>query len=354
MNVDKIAPALLAAIPNQVLKLAGTKRSSSGQVLDPDVNVSLKALAAGLGKDFIDAKNLDEAREIIEHESAMGAGKTIPAHTYDAEVDGVPIRIFSEAPLRPGPTTLPAIVYLHGGGWVLGSLDSHESTCRFLATRVHALVVAVGYPLAPEHRAPAAQNAVGTVIDALLDGTITVETRGSQATLEPRSWALAGDSAGGNLTATTCLDRASRDLPQPDLVMMFVPVTNLVTMETGSYREFGEGYFLTRKQMLWYKDHYVGDDEELAKACSPLLADRDLIAKLGPSYVACAGFDVLRDEGIAYAERLSEAGVQVALRVYDGLVHPFVNSFAIWSGGKVAMDEAAGALCLALGTRPNP
>ncbi|WGH92753.1 alpha/beta hydrolase [Auritidibacter ignavus] len=228
----------------------------------------------------------------------------------------------------------PAVLYAHGGGWTLGSTRSHDSTARFLCHHAGVIAISLEYPLAPEHPHPVALLAVNQALDAVLEGQVPG--------VEPHTVIIAGDSAGAHLAATVSLLRADQGTAQPVAQMLFVPVTDLSRMDTGSYHEFDHGYFLTRKHMRWYRNHYLGSRLEVATdwSVSPLLAPRTLLAHTAPAYLSVAGFDPLRDEGLAYAEALNQAGVKTTLRVNTGLIHPFVNSLGVWRGARVALRHA--------------
>jgi acetyl esterase len=227
------------------------------------------------------------------------------------------------------PTGSPAgtLVYLHGGGWVIGSLDTHDGVCRALAARGGCRVVSVGYRLAPEHRFPAAVDDAWAAVEwALgLGGPV----------------AVGGDSAGGNLAAVCALRARDRGLPLA-LQLLVYPVTDH-DLDRPSYREFAEGHGLTRDSMRWYWDHYLGPAGDGADPeASPLRAPD--LAGVAPACVLVAGCDPLRDEGEEYAGRLREAGVPVTLTRYDGQIHGFFRMPAVMPRANDALDEAAAAL----------
>jgi acetyl esterase len=184
----------------------------------------------------------------------------------------------------------PALVYLHGGGWVVGDLDSHDAPCRMLARSAGVRVVAVGYRLAPEHRFPAAAD---DALAALRD----VHARAGELGIDPERIAIGGDSAGGNIATVAACRAAGDGGPAPAFQLLIYPVTDNSRQDRASYELFGEGFFLTRGHMAWYRAHYFGADEAtLAKGpdASPLLADD--LAGVAPAHIVTAGFDPLRDE----------------------------------------------------------
>jgi acetyl esterase len=233
----------------------------------------------------------------------------------------------------------PLIVYFHGGGWVVGGLDTHEGLCRFLATHSGAAVLSVDYRLAPEHPFPAA-------VDDALAAFRWAASAAGELGADPARIAVAGDSAGGNLAAAVSLLARDLDGPKPALQALIYPVTDAV----GGQRSrdlFARGFLLTRADMDWFEAHYLPDPSTSADPRVSMLRAEDL-AGLPPAYVATAGFDPLRDEGEAYAERMRAAGNRVALRRHPGLIHGFANMTAISRTARAAMLELSGALQIGL------
>lgn len=262
----------------------------------------------------------------------------------------IPLRLYKPAGAASGAVAgavsegasgaLPVLVYFHGGGWVLGSLDSTDSVARFLARYSGVSVLSVEYRLAPEHPYPAAPD------DALAAFRFAV-AMAPRWGHDPARIAVGGDSAGGNLATVLCQDLLRAGEPLPAFQLLFFPAVDL-SRKRPSYAEFADGYFLTEAQMDWYTAHYLsGGGSATDPRVSPLLATD--LAGLPPAYIAVAGFDVLRDEGEEYARALAAAGVDVALRRHDGLVHAFVNATGLFAAGKEATLEAAGALRLGVG-----
>ncbi len=229
-----------------------------------------------------------------------------------------------------GEGPFPLLVYFHGGGWVLGNLDTHDPLCRALANESGCVVVSVDYRLAPEHRFPAAVEdcyaAAGWVAAnaALLKG-------------DPKRVAIGGDSAGGNLAAAVALKAQDQGGPALAYQLLLYPITNY-SFDTVSYRENARGYLLSREDMVWYWDHYLGPEGEgLDPYASPLRAED--LRGLPPALVITAEYDPLRDEGEAFAARLAAAGVPVTATRYDGLVHGFLRFARAMGQGRRALEQ---------------
>jgi acetyl esterase len=222
---------------------------------------------------------------------------------------------------------------------VIGDLDTHDDPCRFLTANTGAKLLSVDYRLAPEHPFPAAAEDAFAAYE-------WAAANGERLGVDAERIAVGGDSAGGNLAAATCLMAREAGIPSPAMQLLIYPVTETAGT-AASRRIFAEGFLLTRGDMDWFEERYLppGVDREDPRVA--LLGATDL-SGLPPAYVAVAGFDPLRDEGIAYAERLREAGVQVALRRHPGLVHTFANLTAVCPSARQAMLEAAGALRMGL------
>jgi acetyl esterase len=254
-----------------------------------------------------------------------------------------PIRIRLTAPEGPGP--FPAVVYLHGGGWVVGSLHSHDQLCRAITRASGVAVVSVDYRLAPEDPFPAA-------VDDAEAATRWVADHGEEFGVDPLRLAVGGDSAGGNLA--TVVARRARDRGFPRLVfqVLLYPVTDS-NRDTPSYLKNADGYMLTRELMAWYWDQYVPDAaRRLDPDASPLCADD--LSRLPPALVVTAEFDPLRDEAEHYARRLAEAGVAVQLSRYPGMIHGFIRRYTVLDQGRAALDEVCLALSKALSVeRPD-
>lgn len=250
----------------------------------------------------------------------------------------VPVRIYW--PQDPSGAPLAALVFFHGGGWVICDLDSHDPTCRAIANSVGCVVVSVDYRLAPEHKFPAAAE------DAYA-ATLWVTANATDLGVDPTRIAVGGDSAGGNLTAAVTLMARDRAAPEraPGIVfqLMVYPVTDITSLDTASYRENGVGYFLTTTSMDWYRHQYLADLSDASHPYASPLQAADLTG-LPPALVITAEHDPLRDEGEAYAARLREAGVPATATRYDGVFHGFFALGRLLDAAKQANEDAYAAL----------
>lgn len=248
----------------------------------------------------------------------------------------IPVRVYRPA----ADPALPVVVFFHGGGWVIGSVETHDNTCRSLANGVGAVVVSVEYRLAPEHTFPAA-------IDDAFAATRWVWEHANQIGGDAGRVALAGDSAGGNLAAVVALRAREESGPPLAYQALIYPVTDY-EFDSASMRDNATGFFLERDSMRWFYGHYLRDPSDGADwRVSPARA-RDL-SGLPPAFVLTAEFDPLRDQGEAYARRLAAAGVDVDLRRYDGVFHGFFGMRDLMEPAQQAFDDVTEALRAALG-----
>jgi acetyl esterase/lipase len=241
----------------------------------------------------------------------------------------IPARVYSAS---AATTPLPAVVYFHGGGWVQGDLETHHGLCARLAKHAGVLVVAVDYRLAPEHKFPAA-------VDDCLAAYRWARAKGRDVGADPARVAVAGDSAGGNLSATVSQLAASVGSPVPTCQVLIYPAVDF-SLDTESHREMVEGHVIPRERVLWYMQQYLRNDaDKTDRRASPLRASS--LTGQPPALIVTAGFDPLRDEGRAYGDRLREAGVDVVYREYPGQIHAFVSLTKAIPQGMAATLEVA-------------
>lgn len=300
------------ALPESLQRrLAGGALVRDGQTLATDVQMALllKKLIREPGAEELP---IVEARVHLRRQQALAGGNQPIGAVRDLPVGDLPGRFYVPTDAEP---VGPILLYLHGGGWIYGDLDSHDATCRFLAERSGVRILAVDYRLAPEHPFPASYD---DCVDTYRWLVKNAESLGG----DPQRLAIGGDSAGGTLAATTAIEAAREGLPLAFQLLIY-PGTD---MRGGlpSRELFGDGLMLTTRFIDLARDSYVPDPALYEDPrVSPILAD--LPAGLAPAYVATGGWDPLRDEGEAYAGRLAEAGVHVDAVRYDGLIHGFID-----------------------------
>jgi len=303
--------------------------------LDPQVKLVLDALkSVGMPDPWTiePATFREQVREmrVVAPEAPIG-------RVEDREIPGpggrIPVRIYT--PLDRDGGRLPVLAFFHGGGFVIGDLDSHDATCRALANGAGCVVVAVDYRLAPEAKFPAAA-------DDCYAATCWIAETAAALGVDPARIAVGGDSAGGNLAAVTALVARDRRGPRLAHQLLVYPVIDCA-FDTKSYLDNAEGYFLTREMMRWFWHHYLDKPDDAADPyASPLRAPT--LAGLAPATVITAEYDPLRDEGEAYAARLRQAGVPTTLTRYDGVIHGFFGMGNVIDKGRVAVAHAAAEL----------
>jgi acetyl esterase len=306
--------------------------------LDPQVEAHLERLA---GTGFADLHKLprEQVRAGMRRMSgALGRPESV------AQVEDRVIRTatgdFSIRLYHPAPDQIrPVIVFFHGGGFVLGDLDTHDGLARALANAAGAVVVSVDYPLAPENKYPAARNAAYAATKWVADHA--AEVRGDASRL-----AVAGDSAGGNLAAVVALMARDAGLPEITFQLLIYPDLDF-RRSNKSIREFaGKWGNISREAQNWFMDHYLNHEgEKLDPLVSPVLAAN--LAGLPRTFVITAEYDALRDEGEEYGRLLQGAGVDAVVRRYDGMIHEFLR----WpfDGSRQALQDATDALRAAFG-----
>ena len=278
-----------------------------------------------------------QARDFHNQKAAILDAKPEPVfraedRTLPGPAGAIPVRVFTP---RASKTPLPVLVWLHGGGHVVGSLDSYDSVCRQLALRADCIVVSVDYRLAPEHKFPAA-------VDDSFAALMWVLQHADELGGDVSRIAIGGDSAGGNLAAVAAILARDAGLPPLAFQLLVYPAT-AAHPDTQSQQAFSDGYLLTRKHIFWFQNHYLRDDRDREDfRYAPLLCPN--LSGLPPALVIVAEYDPLRDEGIIYAECLLHAGNQVELVNYEGMVHAFFSMSGALDVGKQAITKAAAAL----------
>ena len=308
--------------------------------LDPQAKVLFDAL--GITDRKLENMTPEAARELGKAMVAARRQMGIEAvhEVRDVKIPGpggeIPVRIYTPDIAKPAP----ALIYFHGGGWVLGDLESHDHVCRSLANRVPCVVLSVDYRLAPEAKYPAA-------VEDSMAATEWIAAHAGELGIDAGRIAIGGDSAGGNLA--TVVARLARDRKGPRLIyqLLIYPGTDM-RMDWPSVEENADGPLLTKPAMIWFLAHYLrGEEDKLDPLASPLLA-ADL-GELPPAFVLTAECDPIRDEGEAYAERLRAAGVAVEVKRYPGMPHGFFSFGGALTVGKVAFGDAVGGLRGAFG-----
>jgi acetyl esterase len=303
--------------------------------LDPQVQALLDELASRDAKSRNDMTIAEARAAALDAMEFHGAPEAV-AGISEREIPGPtsPIKARIYRPFGDGP--FPVLMFFHGGGWVICSLDTHDGLARRLANHAGCVVVSVDYRLAPEHPFPAA-------VDDCHAATCWVAAHASEFDGDPKRLAVAGDSAGGNLATAVAL--LARDAGGPALKhqLLIYPVTAHYSLGTASYEAFSEGYFLDKADMIWFWDHYLPHAEAPIDERAAPLGARSL-AGLPPATIVTAEYDPLRDEAEQYAARLQAAGVPVTLLRYDGMIHAFMTLVGAIDRGRLAIDEVVSSL----------
>ena len=289
-----------------------------------------------MGTPPISQQTVEEARAGAVNFEAL-TGPPEPVHkienrTIPGPLGEIPVRIYT--PEGNGP--FPVLVFFHGGGFVICSLDTHDQICRMLTNRANCVIVSVDYHMAPENRFPAAPEDCYTATQWVVENAASINGDSSRV-------AVGGDSAGGNLSAVVSLMARERGGPKIIFQLLIYPVTDHYEPGTQSLQDNADGYFLTRDDMIWFTNQYIKSDADIGHPHLHPLRAKDL-SNLPPAYVVTAEYDPLRDEGEAYAQRLRDAGVPVQAKRYNGMIHGFFNMTGVIDQSKVAIDEAAAVL----------
>lgn len=316
--------------------LTGPAVTVDGRILDARTQWLLQLLSRS-GHPPIETLTIEQAREECDAFMPMMSGALSPVgEILDRTIAGpggrLRVRLY-----RPAGTVarlLPTILFFHGGGWTIGSLEAYDRPCRFFCARTGCALIAVDYRLAPEHKFPA------PVEDALGAYRWLVKEADGLG-LDPARIVLAGDSAGGNIAAVAAR-MLREDARPPCLQWLIYPATDLA-MASPSHTSCGQGFLLTHVGMKWFRGHYLNDLAEIDDPrASPMRADD--LSGVAPALVYTAGFDPLRDEGRAYADRLAAAGVKTIHREFDSLIHGFAGMRGALQAAARAMDDMVAGL----------
>ncbi len=302
--------------------------------LDPQAQSLLDTMAA-MGTPPLNMLSVVDARKVMETLAALGGEAEPVSKVEDREIPGplgtIPIRIYTPTGLGP----FPILVFFHGGGWVIGDINSHDALCRSLTNAVGCVTVSVDYRLAPEHKFPAAPEDCYAATQWVAGNATTING-------DPQRIAVGGDSAGGNLSAVVSLMARDRGGPKLVYQLMIYPATDYLP-DTPSMRDNADGYFLTKVDMVWFLNHYLTSEEDAKNPYMSPIKATDLQG-LPPAMIITAEFDPIRDEGEMYGARLKEAGVPVVVKRYNGMIHGFLSMSAMLDQGKKAHEDAVDGL----------
>lgn len=336
MKLPIVMSALLGILP---------MTATADVTAQPDRQVAsfLQALN-GSGGQPMETLSPSAARQVLVDAQASVSVDLSGISVSERDIESDELRVHLHI-VRPSNAegVLPAFMFFHGGGWVLGDFQTHERLVRDLVVRSGAVAVFVDYTPSPEAHYPVA-------INQAYAATKWVAEHGGEIGVDGSRLAVAGNSVGGNMAAVVSLMAKEKGTPAIKAQVLMWPVTN-ADFETGSYQQFSEGHFLTRNMMRWFWDNYTTDENDRHSIyASPLRASDEQLAGLPPALIQVAELDVLRDEGEAYGRRLDEAGVPATVTRYNGTIHDFglLNALAQDPVTQTALDQAGLALNTAL------
>ena len=307
--------------------------------LHPQCKAFIDLLASGGGKP-LEQLPVEEARLMSAGLRDFGGPEEPVAEVRNRTVPGpagpIAVRVY-----RPeAKETLPVLIYFHGGGFVICSLDTHDGECRRLANASGCAVISVDYRLAPENKYPAA-------VEDAYAATEYIAEHAAEFGIDPQRIAVGGDSAGGNLATVVATLARDRGGPLLKFQLLIYPLVDFAD-NSPSMQEYAKDYFLTRESMDWFTDCYL-PNRAAARQPSASPKNAEDVRGLPPAMILTAEFDPLRDQGEAYARKLKSAGVPVELKRYDGMIHAFFSFPGAIDTAKVATADAASALRRALG-----
>ena len=327
-----------AKMETAAMPAASAKAENDPRILT-DVRKFLRVLNSGTGKPMEQLSPGDARQILIDAQNSVTVNYSgIEESERTITQDGETVRIHITKPISIG-TDAPVFIFIHGGGWVLGDYPTHRRLVRDLVVGSGAVAVFPDYTSSPEAHYPVA-------IDQIYAATKWVATHGDEIGVDGKNLAVVGNSVGGDMTAAVVLMAKDKNGPAIKLQVMLWPVTD-ANFETSSYKELGEGRFLTRNMMMWFWDNYLPDKNKRKEIyASPLQASLNELKGLPPTLIQVAENDVLRDEGEAYARKLDEAGVPVTLTRYGGLIHDYglLNPIAKVPAVQTALLQAAATI----------
>lgn len=304
--------------------------------LNPQMKAILDQAAASGARPFHSMTPVEARQGITALLEPFNAAPEKVAKSEKRSIPGpggqIPVQIYT--PEGHGP--FPVLVYFHGGGWTIGTIESWDSLCRSLCNASGCVTVSVDYRLAPEHKFPAGPEDCYAATDWVVKNAASIGG-------DPARVAVAGDSAGGNLAAAVALMARDRGGPKVAFQLLIYPVTD-AGLKTPSQQQFqDDGYILSKKDMIWFWGHYIGSDKDKTNPyASPIEAKS--LRGLPPALVVTASFDPLRDEGETYAARLQEAGVKTECIRYEGVTHGFVLMATVLDEARKAIADMGAAL----------
>lgn len=313
--------------------IAGRPTSLDGKTLDLEMQVLLRL--QGIAGPAVEDVPVTRGRLVVEEQSRLVGGTppigAVTDRTIDTDAGPLPLRFYTPRGLSGAS---PALVFFHGGGWIYGSIASHDALCRTLAEQAQVRVVSVGYRLAPEAPFPAA-------VDDAWAGWAWVRDHAEALGIDPARIAVGGDSAGGNLAAVVSQRAAQSSETPPAFQLLIYPATDFAEVSR-SRTAYGEGFFLTKGFMDTAEQNYlVGDEDRRDPRLSPLHGE---VAGVAPAFVVTAGFDPLLDEGAAYADKLTAAGVAVEYLCEESLIHGYANMVSFGRSAPAAVARISAAL----------